>query len=59
MAAKKLTIQLTEEQQKQIRDATGKSISELNIDLASTGALTKKELDEVAGGVHIAKQDDY
>lgn len=34
MAGKKLTIALTDEQQKQIKAATGKSISELNIDFA-------------------------
>ena len=50
MAGNKLTIKLTDEQQKQIRDATGRSITELNIDLASTGALSEKELADVAGG---------
>ena len=50
MAGNKLTIKLTDEQQKQIRDATGKSIAELNLDLASTGHLTEGELDQVAGG---------
>jgi len=44
-------IQLTDEQQKQIKDATGKSIKELNIDLAAMGSLTEKELKDVAGGV--------
>ena len=51
LAGQKLTIKLTEDQQKQIKAATGKSITELNIDLASTGHLTEKELGEVAGGV--------
>ncbi|MGA7410842.1 MAG: hypothetical protein WBW33_10175 [Bryobacteraceae bacterium] len=50
MAENKLTIKLTDEQQKQIKDATGKSITELNIDLASTGQLTEVELEQVAGG---------
>jgi hypothetical protein len=50
MANKNLTIKLTNEQQKQIRDATGKNIAELNIDLAATGRLTEQELDQVAGG---------
>jgi hypothetical protein len=45
----KLTIILTDDQQKQIKDATGRSIRELNIDLAATGNLTEKELEEVAG----------
>ena len=50
MAGKKLTITLTAEQQKQIKDATGKSIKELNIDLASTGNLSDKDLEAVSGG---------
>ncbi len=37
MAENKLTIALTDEQQKQIKDATGEGITELNIDLGSTG----------------------
>lgn len=50
MAGNKLTIRLTDDQQKQIRDATGKSITELNIDLATTGNLSDEELADVAGG---------
>jgi hypothetical protein len=50
MAGNKLTIKLTDNQQKQIRDATGKSISELNIDLAAAGHLSEKDLDQVAAG---------
>ena len=52
MAENKLTIALTDEQQKQIKDATGKSITELNIDLGSTGHLTDVELEQVAGGYY-------
>jgi hypothetical protein len=51
MAGNKLTIKLTDEQQKQIKSATGKSITELNIDLAATGRLTQGDLDNVAGGI--------
>lgn len=51
MAGNILTITLTDEQQQQIRAATGKSISELNIDLSSTGELSEKELGHVAGGI--------
>jgi hypothetical protein len=51
MAGNILTIALTDEQQKQIREATGKTVRELNIDLASAGNLTQKELDAVAGGI--------
>ena len=40
MSTKKLTIKLTEEQQKQMRKATGKTITELSIE----------DLDHVVGG---------
>jgi hypothetical protein len=50
MAGNKLTITLTDDQQKQIRDATGKSIKELNIDLSSTGQLSEDDLGRMAGG---------
>jgi hypothetical protein len=50
MAGNKLTIKLTDDQQDQIKKATGKSITELNIDIAATSALTEKELDWVSGG---------
>lgn len=42
MANKTLTIKLTENQQKQIKEATGKDISELTLDLAATGNVTEK-----------------
>lgn len=51
MPADKLTIKLTDEQQKQIKKATGKSIKKLNIDLAATGRLGDADLDKVVGGV--------
>ena len=50
MAGSKLTIKLTDEQQKQIKKATGKTLTELNIDLAATGSLRDEELGKVAGG---------
>lgn len=50
MAANKLTIKLTDDQQNQIKKATGRSITELNIDLAATGNLSEEELGQVAGG---------
>jgi hypothetical protein len=53
MAGSKLTIKLTSDQQKQIKDATGKSITELNINLASTGGLSSEDLDKVAGGANV------
>jgi hypothetical protein len=55
MTGNKLTIKLTGEQQKQILDATGKAIAELNIDLGATGGLSEGELDQVAGGVSSGK----
>jgi hypothetical protein len=56
MAGNKLTIRLTDEQQKQIESATGKSIIELNIDLASTGQLTEKDLQKLSGGVQKVRE---
>ena len=50
MSEKKLTIKLTGDQQRQIKDATGKSVTELNLDLTSTGGLSQQELDNVTGG---------
>ncbi len=50
MAKTKLTIKLTEDQQKQIKNATGKTLTELDIDFASAGELTGKELENVSGG---------
>ena len=51
MAEKKLTIKLTDDQQNQIANATGRKITELNIDLGATGDLTEKDLDQLSGGV--------
>jgi len=51
MAGNKLTIKLTDDQQNQIKTATGRSITELNIDLAAASHLTEKDLDQVAGGI--------
>jgi hypothetical protein len=51
MAGKKLTISLTPEQQKQIKDATGKSIKELNIDVSTTGELSQNDLEGLSGGI--------
>lgn len=50
MAGKKLTIKLTDDQQNQIQSATGRRIAELNIDVGSTGQLSEKDLENVAGG---------
>jgi hypothetical protein len=53
MAGNKVTIRLTEDQQSQIKNATGRSITELNIDVAATGQLSDKDLDQAAGGIVI------
>jgi hypothetical protein len=50
MAADNLTITLTSEQQQQIRESTGKHVSQIDIKLAAKGQLTAEELDQVAGG---------
>jgi len=50
MAGNRLTIKLTDEQQNQIKSATGRSITELNIDLGATGNLSEKDLENVTGG---------
>jgi hypothetical protein len=54
MAANKLTIKLTDEQQNQIKSATGRSITELNIDVGAAGSLTDKDVDQASGGVNYA-----
>jgi hypothetical protein len=56
MAGNKLTIKLTDDQQNQIKNATGRTITELNIDLAATGQLSEKDLEELAGGRREAQQ---
>jgi hypothetical protein len=50
MANRNLTIKLTNDQQKQIRVATGKVISELKVEVASGGQIAEKDLDKVVGG---------
>jgi bacteriocin-like protein len=52
-----LTIKLTNEQQKQIKDATGKNLMELNIDLPAADDLTENELRQVSGGTGGASFD--
>jgi hypothetical protein len=57
MAGNKLTIKLTDDQQNQIRKATGSIIKELNIEVAATHALSDKDLDEIAGGQKITYRE--
>jgi hypothetical protein len=47
---KKMTIQLTSEQQKQIKNATGKDATELNLSFGSQGELSESDLGLVQGG---------
>ena len=51
MEENKVTIKLTGDQQTQIKNATGKSVAELNIELGATGQLTAKDMEAVVGGV--------
>ena len=50
MAEDKLTIRLTDDQQKQIQGATGKKVTALNITGYVPSALTEQDLDKVTGG---------
>ncbi|HEV8042117.1 MAG TPA: hypothetical protein VGP62_24775 [Bryobacteraceae bacterium] len=50
MTADKLTVRLTNDQQKQIREATGKKVTALNIDLMGADQLSQSDLDSVSGG---------
>jgi len=56
MAGNRVTIKLTDDQQTQIKSATGRSIIELNIDLGATGNLSEKDLDQLAGGVQKVRE---
>jgi len=53
MAGNKLTIKLTDAQQDQIKKATGRSITELNIDVAATGQLGEEDLERISGGLKL------
>ncbi|HTS68570.1 MAG TPA: hypothetical protein VMO17_06270 [Terriglobia bacterium] len=50
MAGNKVTIKLTDDQQNQIKAATGKSLTEVSINIASTGHLSEEDLSQVSGG---------
>ena len=51
MANKNLTLKLTANQQKQIKEATGKDVSEISLKLAATGQLSEKDLEQVSAGM--------
>lgn len=55
MANKNLKLKLTNDQQRQIREATGKDVSDLNIDLALGGEITEDDLESIAGGLGTKK----
>ena len=51
MANKNLTLKLTASQQKQIKEAPGKDVSEISLKLAATGQLSGKDLEQVSAGM--------
>jgi hypothetical protein len=59
MTEDKLTIRLTEDQQKQIQEATGKKVTALNIVGYGPSALTEQDLDKVTGGTNLFEIEDY
>lgn len=50
MVGNRLTIKLTADQQKQFREATGRNVAELHLDLGAAGELSESELDRVSAG---------
>ena len=46
-----LIVKLTGEQQKQIKDATDKTITTLSIDVAGLASLSDEDLEQVTGGI--------
>ena len=51
MATSKLTITLTDDQQRQIREATGQTVTELIFEPGAGKELSDQQLDGVVGGV--------
>jgi len=51
MEASKLTISLTDDQQKQFREATGETVTELTLEPAAANELSDQQLDSVVGGL--------
>jgi len=51
MAASKLTISLTDDQQRQFHEATGQTVTELTLEPAAMGELSDQQLDGVVGGL--------
>lgn len=50
MSASKLTIRLTDDQQRQFREATGQTVTELTLEPAATNELSDQQLDGIVGG---------
>jgi len=50
MATSQLTITLTDDQQRQFREATGQTVTELTLEPAATNELSDQQLDGVVGG---------
>jgi len=50
MTGNKLTIKLTADQQSQIKNATGRTVTELNFDLAAVDLLIEEDLGHEVGG---------
>lgn len=46
----KLIIKLTDDQQKQIKDATGQTLTELKLNFAKSGGLKDQDLEQISGG---------
>ncbi len=58
MAKKTAVVMLTEDQQNKIKEATGRTVTQLTIDVDSTGGLSEQELDQVVGGSRITIKFD-
>ncbi len=50
MPDNKLIIKLTDDQQKQIKDATGQTLTELKLNFAKSGGLKDQDLEQISGG---------
>jgi hypothetical protein len=59
MTEDKLTIRLTDDQQKQIQEATGKKVTALNIAGYGSSRLTDQDLDKIIGGSGLFEIEDY
>lgn len=56
MAQDKVTIRLTDDQQKQVQEATGEKVKALNIDMMAADQLSQSDLNSVSGGFEV---EDY